>query len=247
MIIHSKAIILRSVDYQESSKIVTVLTPTHGKLALIARGAKKPKSKLSGLIDPGNVLDVVFYYKSSRSVQSLTEASVLLSVAEFRRHLEKMAVLYAVLELIAQVVHEHEVNEAVYTFLENIIGWLSTQNPVNPSIFSYIQVRCADLCGFGIDAHDCKAEHPAYFNIASGSISNEIETELSYKLTVTQAQFLCTASASQSSEVLRESLAGQELKQLIHHLDVYFKYHIEGYKDRRSDSIFEHMLLNSPA
>ena len=41
MITNSKAIILRCIDYQESSKILTLLTPDHGKIAVIARGAKK--------------------------------------------------------------------------------------------------------------------------------------------------------------------------------------------------------------
>lgn len=43
MITHTQAIILKSVDYQESSKILTVLSQKHGKIALIARGVKRLK------------------------------------------------------------------------------------------------------------------------------------------------------------------------------------------------------------
>lgn len=117
MITHTQAIILKSVDYQESSKILTVLSQKHGKIALIARGVKRPKSKLAGVIDIGNILDVVYYYKPSRAVQSLTEASIQSGSMAFRKDFEKAAILYSVLELTGQLVHENEENEPLFSFL----------------------------------------------------------------------------------------------------------------------------------
>lgn len=74
MITTSTAIVLRSIDYQGSSKIITVLSRTHGKIALIAKGAKKPKNKLAGAIEVGNILEVTYYYKASRNIQTLAES-----------------------------------------------------------------------------------------------------------------------------------------------------------------------------
>lgn len=242
MITHTQAIILRSVDYQESSKILTVLSKEHGKIALIARGVKKPKSKLSGLVDIGAILDVVYYYKSTRGVQSLTEASLAYSTPNFRIDVEKTSLLYSVLELISQVVHENEVNETVFSFLFTFIKWLGEEKEPKASIFCYVQIRTAELCGFSLHHNDCDFNQEVYFNITDGTVSNSIESELSYKLTVLQAQFLKESIPSKSRRVFQVGLKGLELKQLIHHLDVYFKYHIEGFKERRSDSIFEQMM-----
>lgn len=245
MITHTQAIILRSVDYQESSKILTVLSQEHGKIALIARGAKKPKSKLSGLIEVGNILDVVYYYKSTRGVQSLTEASIAYSSMEFRIHFEKAAILYATLELASQLVHENEVNTPVFNFLQRFIPWLGEEEGIQSSVFCYNQLRFAELCGFDLNDRNTDLDKDTYLNIAEGTISNTIDSELSYKLTVLQARFLKESIASKNKGVLSLGLQGLELKQLIRHLDVYFKYHIEGYKERRSDSIFEQMLQES--
>ncbi len=245
MITQTQAIILRTVDYQESSKIITVLSKEHGKIALIARAVKKPKSKLSGLIDLGNILDVVYYYKSTRSVQSLTEASISYSNHNFRIDFERAAILYATLELIAQMVHDNEVNNTVYNFAVSFIEWLGEEEHIEPSIFCYVQIRCTDLCGFAIDNKDIDLAKEVYFNISDGTISNAINSELSYKLTVLQARFLKSSITSKQRSIFNIGLKGLELKQLIRHLDVYFKYHIEGYKERRSDSIFEQMLQES--
>jgi len=83
----------------------------------------------------------------------------------------------------------------------------------------------------------------AYLNISSGNLSEHSEDELSYKLTVAQTQFMVLAMAGRNSKIFDVHFGNGELKQLVHHLDVYFKYHIEGYQERKSDSIFEQMLL----
>ncbi|MCR9132813.1 MAG: DNA repair protein RecO [bacterium] len=242
MITHTQAIILKSVDYQESSKILTVLSQKHGKIALIARGVKRPKSKLAGVIDIGNILDVVYYYKPSRAVQSLTEASIQSGSMAFRKDFEKAAILYSVLELTGQLVHENEENEPLFSFLSVFVKWLSNSEFIHPSIFAYVQIRCAELLGFNLSFEQADTFEHMFFDISHGLISNEYQTELSYTLTVKQSRFLHQAIGSKSMKVLQIGLSGLELKQLIHHLDVYYKYHIDGYKDRKSDAIFEQML-----
>ncbi|SMO31751.1 DNA repair protein RecO [Gracilimonas mengyeensis] len=243
MITHTQAIILRSIDYQESSKILTVLSEEHGKIALMARGAKKPKSTLSGIIEPGSVLDVVYYYKASRGVQTLTEASKQFSTDIFRRDFERAAVLYATLELVAQLVHDNEVNEPVYAFSYQVIKWLAEADEIPGSVFAYVQLRLAELIGIGLYSMLEDYKNTVYLNVSSGNISEQAEDELSYKLSEAQGIFVIMALHSKSRKVLGIKLENAELKQLVHHLDVYFKYHIEGYRERRSDSIFEQMLL----
>jgi DNA repair protein RecO (recombination protein O) len=100
MISTSNAIILRCIDYQESSKIITALSETHGKISLIAKGAKKPKNKLAGVIEVGNILEVTYYYKPSRNIQTLAEASIVYQSLNFRKDFDKASILYSALELI---------------------------------------------------------------------------------------------------------------------------------------------------
>ncbi len=242
MITTARAIILRSVDFQESSRIVTVLSDRHGKMALIARGAKKPKNKLAGVIETGNILDVVYYYKATREVQTLSEASISYQSRSFRQDFEKASVLFATLELITQLVHEHEESYELFEFTESLIRWLGEEEKVSASVFAYTQLRLAALAGFGLINRIEEEDETVFLNISSGTLSNQPDSELSYKLTRTQAVFLSQALSSRNKGIFSLGLQGGELKQLIHHLDVYFKYHVEGYKERRSDSIFEQLI-----
>ena len=56
----TQAIILNRTDYGEADRIISFLTPDHGKLKAIAKGVRKSKSKLAGGIELFSVSDISF-------------------------------------------------------------------------------------------------------------------------------------------------------------------------------------------
>lgn len=58
--INTQAVILSRIDYGEADRILTLLTPDHGKLSLIAKGVRRIKSKLAGGIELFSVSDISF-------------------------------------------------------------------------------------------------------------------------------------------------------------------------------------------
>lgn len=160
----------------------------------------------------------------------------------FRKDFEKASILYSTLELISQLIHENEENDQLFLFASTFIQWLGDTEPVTPSVFAYVQLRLAQIAGVGLVVQNINENETVYLNISSGTLTENPDSELSYKLTKNQALFLKVGVNSRNTEIFNIDFANVELKQLIHHLDVYFKYHIEGFKDRRSDTIFEQML-----
>lgn len=244
MITHTRVIILKSIDYQESSKIITVLSKEHGRIAILAKGAKRVKSKFAGCIEPGYILDVVYYYKQSRSVQTLTEAAVHTSFLGVLPSLERSALVYSTLEIVSQLVHEGEKNEALYDLTSNILLWLHDRDEIKLSLLAYIQVRAATTVGLNLNTEIERVvnEQDYFFNIETGSLSFSSEDTMSFKLSLSQATFLWNVIKSKSTRVLDIDLNSSEIKQLTRHLDVYFKYHIDGFKERKSDVIYEQLL-----
>lgn len=243
MISHTSAIVFKSIDYQESSKIVTMFTREHGKIALIVKGAKRPKNKFSGLLEVGNLLDVIYYYKSSRSVQILTEASLLEKTLNLRIDFERMATATSAMELISQLLHEGEVNKPLFDFTNNMLVWLDSTDEPPHKIFPYIQIRLADLMGLGLQLEEFKKspEITNYLNVETGLISRKAASNYSYKLTQNQFNYVRLV-LNKSSQFFDVSFNTGELKALIGHFDRYLKYHVEGLKDRKSDAIFEQIL-----
>lgn len=73
--LRSKAIILHRTNYGESDRILNLLTP-EGKVAALARGVRKEKSKLAGAVEPFSVSDVVIHQGRS-DLGTLTSAKML--------------------------------------------------------------------------------------------------------------------------------------------------------------------------
>lgn len=235
-------IVLKTVEYSESSVIATVLSKEHGKIGLIAKGARKPRSKFSGKISPGKLLSVVYYYKTSRSVQTLSEASYDVRLDTLAVDIEKMSVSMSVMELVSQLVHEGEVSEAIYDFTKSFLIWLDEQSTVSRMILPYVQVRLAQLAGLGIQLDVESESATCYFVIDAGSLTDRREAGRSLRLKNGQKHFLLETLKTRKSTVLNHNLPEAELKELINYLDQYFHYHLEGYRRRKSDAVFDQIL-----
>lgn len=245
MIVHTSAIVFKAIDYQESSKIVTLFTEEHGKIAVIVKGAKKPKNKFSGLMETGKLLDVIYYHKSSRSVQILTEASLLENMLNLRLDFEKMATATSAIELISQLLHENEVNKPLFMFTRKFLMWLDSTEYPPQKIFPYLQIRLAQLMGLGLqlEVSGSSIGLSHYLNVESGFISRESGTGSStYKLTQNQLLYVSLALKAKGSRIFGIDFKSGELKELVRLFDRYLKYHVEGLRDRKSDAIFEQIL-----
>ncbi|PWN06889.1 DNA repair protein RecO [Rhodohalobacter mucosus] len=250
MITKTEAIVLRSVDFQESSLIVTLFTRKHGKVAVIAKGARRPKSKLAAFFVPGQILEAVIFMKETREVQTLSDVSYLLKLDNLRTDLEKMALSVTALELTSQIIHSHEPNEDLFQLLVKMLSWINDREHVSRIMFPYLQIRLADAAGVGLQpdttiSNDSGTESGSgYMNIESGTISEIAEGSESIRLTPLQFAFVRESLHSMNSGIFTLKLSQSELSELIEYLDRYFRYHFEGTRPRKSDAIFEQILKN---
>lgn len=243
MLVHTTAIILKAIDYGDSSKILTIFSRKNGKIAVIAHSAKKPKSKFSGLAEVGNILDIVYYLKESRSVQILKEASYSEKTFNLRQDFEKMAVSLSALELIEQLLHENEVNTPLFDFTRNFLRWLNATDVQPAAVFPYLQLRLIDLMGLGLQVHiPNEANSPFYLNIEHGTVETSGTTSRSYKLTGRQFRYITETMQSRSSAIFSIPFENGELNELVTYLDRYLYFHVEGLRKRKSDAIFEQLL-----
>ena len=72
----SEAIVIRQADFSESSRVTTLFTRDFGKVAALAKGAKRLKGPFDAALDLLAVCEVVFIRKSSSGLDILTEAKL---------------------------------------------------------------------------------------------------------------------------------------------------------------------------
>jgi len=95
--IKTDAIVLRVVEFSETSCIVTLFSRTLGKISTIAKGARRKKSPFEAALDLIAICRIVFLHKSSQSLDILTEAKLQ---RRFRSSAKDLDRFYAGLYLI---------------------------------------------------------------------------------------------------------------------------------------------------
>lgn len=123
----AEAVVLRAVDFSETSRIVTFLTPERGRLACLAAGVRRAKSPWGGALDALNHVELVYYWKDSRSVQKLAEATLLDSWPGIRDDLAKSMLATLPAEVAWRAAHENEPSqvlfEAMLMGLRGLAAW----------------------------------------------------------------------------------------------------------------------------
>ena len=83
--ISTQAIVLKRSNYREADRILRVITPDRGKISLIAKAVRKPKSKLAGGIELFSVNEISYIEgKSDLSTLVSSRASHLSPITHRR-------------------------------------------------------------------------------------------------------------------------------------------------------------------
>jgi len=148
MIDKAEGLVLRTVVYGESNKIVTLLTREYGKLAVMARGAKKPGSRFNAASQP--FVRAVYIYPRSRGLGQLKSADVITSHAHIRQDVVLMAYAMYLLELADKALDERVPQPALYDLF--VEGLEAMDEGLDPDVVSFI-IELRLLRHLGIAPH----------------------------------------------------------------------------------------------
>jgi DNA repair protein RecO (recombination protein O) len=102
------AIVIRLVEFSESSYVATLFTEDFGKVTGLAKGARRPKSAFENALDVLAVSRVVFLRKSSDALDLLTEAKLERRFRAAARDLNRLYAGYYVAELLNALTDPHD-------------------------------------------------------------------------------------------------------------------------------------------
>jgi DNA repair protein RecO (recombination protein O) len=118
----TEAIVLSRLDYGEADRILTVFTPGMGKLGIIAKGARRQKSRSGPQLD--YFTRVTFHLARGRDLDVVTGAETI----DAHGHLRDALVAYGhasyFAELVRTLTQEREENRRVYELLAKSLALL---------------------------------------------------------------------------------------------------------------------------
>jgi len=120
------AIVLRRTDYGEADRILTLLTPDHGKLSLLAKGVRRIKSKLAGGIELFSVSEITFI-QGRGAVGTLVSTRLLKHYAHIVSDLHRTMLGYKLIEWLHKAT-EDEPEAAYFELLHHSFAALDEVN-----------------------------------------------------------------------------------------------------------------------
>ena len=141
--LRTKAIVLRRTNYGESDRILNLLTP-EGKVAVLARGVRKEKSRLAGGIEPFSVTDVVIHQGRS-SLGTLTSAKMLRFFGNILSDLDRLELAGTFLKRLDRAAEQVSIPEH-YSLLVQSLNGLNMNLPI-PVISTWFNLNLASISG----------------------------------------------------------------------------------------------------
>ncbi len=241
-IIKTKALCIKKFDYRESSKIVTLYSAEYGKFSAIIKAGRSNKSKISGIVDLFNQIEIVYYKKDTRTLQLITQAELINYYKNIKADIDTFKYVSALFELINDLIHENEPNALLYKGLVRILELFekSGQNP--KLLFVKFFLFFIKELGYELNSNECSLcgnifEHDnGHFDLTYGFVCNSCFTQKELLPKISKELFknlLCLISRNNEIQI-----TDYNLDLIIVFLQRYLKRNIPEFSGIKSLQIF---------
>jgi len=229
-LVRTEAVILRSIDYSESSKILTLLSPAHGRISVIAKGARRPKSAFRAHVEPLSHIVAIYADKESRNVQTLSQCDILDAYGGMKRDLTALAVGSYLAEVSGAIAPDRHASPELYAVLCAGLTLLDHAPEQAPQILLWTLRRVLGAGGLAPAVERCAVcdripgGEPRYFNPRAGGVTcRSCHQAGSRPLKAAAYRALCAAGDAEPAARVEIAAVGSALDALLDHV----AFHVE--------------------
>jgi len=151
----TRGFVLRETKFRDQSKICLLYTEEFGCISVLLKGARNPKSRLSGLFSTANLVELVLYRKPDRELHLVKEARLLSSPMQGNANLERYTALYQLIDLLKQTTSPEDNDKRLFRALAKAIEFM-TSDGGDPCLgLSWFLMHLARSLGFSPNLRNC--------------------------------------------------------------------------------------------
>jgi DNA repair protein RecO (recombination protein O) len=131
------AIVLKTIEFSETSLIVSLFTQDFGKISALAKGARRAKGPFENALDLLAICRVLFLRKSSGSLDLLTEAKLERRFRAAQRSLAALNAGYYVAELLRELTDDHDPHPQLFQLADQTLAKLDENRGVAETVLRF--------------------------------------------------------------------------------------------------------------
>ena len=240
------------MEYRESSQIVTLYTREMGKMVVLAKGSRKPKSQFGATLQSLAHIEAIFYHKATRDLQTLSETSHVTLFNRLRGELARMTAGMRVLELVNALVQVEEANDTLFTLLVETLTCLDQTESGYENAWPYFQLRLAGVLGFQPAIERARVEEVSegggWLILDNGAVTaRESTPERSIQASRTALRAFAVLALADLETVLRMNMEAPVRSDVAALVDRYLRFHLDDALPDRGAKVIEQMRRSSDA
>ncbi len=221
------AIVLRRWPYSESSLAVRVLTPTHGTLAMLAKGAYKAKSGMMGVLDTWALVEIEFSSRKGADMQSLYKANLLNRLSGLSKSPEQLAAAGVLGELAELAAPSGQESSASFIFLVKRLESLANGCEIKALMCSAL-IQALDL--LGLSPHllpESEFNDKLWFDFEAGGVLEPGCQRPLGQATLVSAEVLRLLDLARSQPDLELQAKDETIEEALTILGQFMHFHLE--------------------
>lgn len=241
-VVHCEALLLRSVEFGESDRIVHLLTPESGRLTAMAKSARRSHRRFPGTLDVFNHLAIEGRSSPRASMAFLERARLLHPFLGLRSDATRYALASFLVEMLDRLAPEGITGgdaKRLFQFAIESLGLIESTRPT-PALRLLIELRAFDALGLRPELGRCvhcgripgdrvAANHRVGFHVADGGIvcsSCGLRLEGLVSLELGTLRMLQRGLSGPTDELPRIQLDGEALEQAARLVFRFQRFHV---------------------
>ncbi len=223
MIQKTRAIVLNSIKYSDSSMIVKMYSEHFGILSVMVRFGRGKKARLkSNIFQPLFLLFLNIDYKRNKELQHCKEIALETLTPEIAFDTIKSSIAIFLAEILSKLLREEEANGELFDFLHNSIQLL---NETKEGVANFHLLFLYKLSKYlGVYPMDNYSEDFLYFDLSKGCYSRENKYSQTIVNKIISRQIHTIANCS-FLDLNSLKISGKLRSQILNTLIFYYKYH----------------------
>ena len=237
MLIKTKAVVLTTLKYSDTSLIVKCFTESDGIKSYLLKGILNSKKRAikAAYFQPLAQLEIVANHKNKGALENIKEVKPIFPYKTLHTEIKKSTIALFLSETINNSLKEEEKNTPLYNFLENAFIWLDTNK--NTSNFHIIfLITLSKYLGFYPNNTEVNFN---YFDLQEGKFTQkQTPTTIDGQVTIIFKQFL--GINFDNASIIK--LTQKNRQTLLQTLIFYFELHLPGFKKPKSLFVFNEVF-----